>query len=72
MEKKLNKTKAEIEENKFRLNDEGTQASNMSFMSLSGDQGLSTEETQETEEIGYSDFLAFKVVIKGKGNLVHN
>ena len=43
--KKLNETKVEIEEKKLRLNDEGTQASNISFMPLSGDLGLLTEET---------------------------
>ena len=49
--KKLNETKAEIEEKKLRLNDEGTQACNISFMPLSGGQGLSTEKTREMEEI---------------------
>ena len=52
--KKLKDIKAEIEEKKLRLNDEGTQACNISFMPLSGDQDLSTEETQETEEIDVS------------------
>lgn len=49
--KKLNETKADIEEKKLRLNDEGTQACNISFTPLSGHEGLSTEETQEAEEI---------------------
>ena len=44
--KKLNETKAEIDKNKLRLNDEGTQACNISFTPLSGHEGLSTEETQ--------------------------
>ena len=52
--KKLNETNVEIEEKKLRLNDEGTQASNISFTPLSGDLGLLTEETQETEEIDVS------------------
>ena len=52
--KKLNETKVEIEEKKLCLNDEGTQASNISFTPLSGDLGLLTEETQETEEIDVS------------------
>lgn len=52
--KKLNETKAEIEEKKLHLNDEGTQACNISFTPLSGHEGLSTEETQETEEIDVS------------------
>ena len=43
--KKLNETKVDIEEEQLRLNDEGTQACNMSFMPLSDDQDLSTEET---------------------------
>lgn len=52
--KKLNETKAEIEKKKLRLNDEGTQACNRSFTPLSGHESLSTEETQETEEIDVS------------------
>lgn len=52
--KKLNETKAEIEEKKLRLNDEGTQACNISFITLSSDQGLSKEEIQETGEIDVS------------------
>lgn len=36
------------------MNDEGTQACNISFIPLSGHEGLSTEETQETEEIDVS------------------
>ena len=51
--RKLNETKVEIEK-KLRLNDEGTQASNISFTPLSSDLGLLTEETQETEEIDIS------------------
>ena len=51
--KKLNETKVEIEK-KLRLNDERTQASNISFTPLSSDLGLLTEETQETEEIDIS------------------
>ena len=42
---KLNETKVDIEEEQLRLNDEGTQACNISFMLLSDDQDLSTEET---------------------------
>ena len=52
--KKLNETKADIEEKKLRLNDEGTQACNISFTPLSGHEGLSTEKTQEAEEIDLS------------------
>ena len=36
------------------MNDEGTQASNISFTPLSGDLGLLTQETQETEGIDVS------------------
>ena len=39
---KLNETKVEIEK-KLRLNDEGTQAPNISFTPLSGELGLLTE-----------------------------
>ena len=46
--KKLNETKVEIEEKKLRLNDEGTQASKISFAPFSGDLGLLAEESQET------------------------
>ena len=52
--KKLNETKAEIEEKKLRLSDQGTQACNISFSPLSGHEGLSREETQEAEEIDVS------------------
>ncbi|KAK2564273.1 hypothetical protein P5673_012528 [Acropora cervicornis] len=41
--KKLNETKADIEKKKLHLNDEGTQACNISFTPLSGHEGLSTE-----------------------------
>ena len=43
--KNLNETKVDIEEEQLRLNDEGTQACNISFIPLSDDQDLSTEET---------------------------
>ena len=52
--KKLNETKVEIEEKKLRLNDEGTQASKISFAPFSGDMGLLAEESQEREEIDVS------------------
>ena len=52
--KKLKETKAAIEKKELRLNDEGTQACNISFTPLSSHEGLSTEETQETEEIDVS------------------
>ena len=44
---KLNETKADIEEKKLRLNDEGTQACNISFTPLSGHEGLSTEKKKQ-------------------------
>ena len=52
--KKLNETIVEIEEKKLRLNDEGTQASKISFAPFSCDLGLLAEESQETEEIDVS------------------